>query len=222
VGGFTIPITDSIVGQWVSMAIIIILALMLTGSFKTVPEGRQIWAEYVVETIENLVTDNIGEKYRSYIPFIGTLAIYILIMNLTGFIGINPPTSDYSVTLALGITAFVFIHGVAIKKNGFLHYLGGYAKPYAFMLPLNIIERLVVPVSLSLRLFGNMIAGTIIVELIYRGLAYVTGLINIKIPILQALIPIPFHLYFDAFDGIIQMIIFVMLTMIFTKTTSEH
>jgi F-type H+-transporting ATPase subunit a len=90
------------------------------------------------------------------------------------------------------------------------------------MFPLNLIERLTLPLSLGLRLFGNMFAASIMMELLYEGLIHISKIIPIKIPILATVIPIPFHMYFDMFDGAIQMFIFVMLTMVNIKITEEE
>jgi F-type H+-transporting ATPase subunit a len=226
IAGYHLVITDSvvynIVMQWAIMLLIVIIVSIFTRKFNTVPKGAQVWVETIVEKVNGLVRDNMGENYMRFAPYIGTLMIYLLLLNLIGLIGLRPPTTDYSVTLGLALMSFVIIHATAIKRNGLGHYLAGYAHPYAFMLPLNIVERFVVPVSLSLRLFGNITAAVIIVELLYEGLAHFSHLMHLPVPLLQAVIPIPFHLYFDIFDGSIQMFIFVMLTMIFTKTTTEH
>ncbi|EYE89824.1 F0F1 ATP synthase subunit A [Fervidicella metallireducens AeB] len=208
--------------QWGVMVFIIVLVTVLTKRLETIPHGSQIWIELIVEKINDLVRANMGEKFIGFAPYIGTIMIYILMLNLIGLLGLRPPTTDYSVALALALISFVLIHATAIKNNGLRHYLKGYSEPFPLLLPLNIIERVVVPVSLSLRLFGNMLAGVIIVELIYKGLSYLSNMVHIKLPLFAALIPIPFHIYFDIFDGIIQMFIFSMLTMIFIKTTSEH
>lgn len=221
--GHEIPITFSVVSQWVAMLVIMGSVFIMTRKLEKVPRSKsQIWLEVIVEKINNLVRDNMGEKYLNYAPFIGTLMIYLLVLNLFGLTGFRPPTSDYSVALALAIISFVVIQAHAIKKLGVGHYLGGFGKPFWFMTPLNIIERAIVPVSLSLRLFGNITAAVIIVELLYKALGYFSNALHLKIPVLQILLPIPFHIYFDLFDGAIQMFIFVMLTMIFIKTTSEH
>lgn len=222
IGKMKIQIGYSIIAQWVIMAIIIITVLIVVRRFKSIPYGKQAWLELIFESVENLVRDNMGEEYMNFIPFAGTLAIYLLPMNLTGLFGFKPPTTDYSVALGIGLISFIVINVFSLKRSGILGYIKSYAKPYAFMVPINLIERLIVPVSLSLRLFGNMLAGTIMVELIYKALAYFSSLIKLKIPVLQLIIPIPFHIYFDIFDGVVQMIIFTMLTMIFIKTTSEH
>jgi F-type H+-transporting ATPase subunit a len=221
-GKLKIQIGYPIIAQWVIMIIIIMAVLILIRRFKSIPYGKQAWIELIFESVQNLVKDNMGEEYMNFIPFAGTLAIYLLPMNLTGLFGFKPPTTDYSVALGIGLISFIVINVFSLKRAGILGYIKGYAKPYAFMVPINLIERLIVPVSLSLRLFGNMLAGTIMVELIYKALAYFSSLIKLKIPVLQLIIPIPFHVYFDIFDGVVQMIIFTMLTMIFIKTTSEH
>ncbi|SEF39023.1 ATP synthase F0 subcomplex A subunit [Caloramator fervidus] len=220
--GIKIPIHEVIVLQWIIMLFIISFVLVLFKKLRTVPNNLQSFGEIVVETINNLVLENMGKKYIKFAPFIGTLAIFLTFMNLFDLFGFRPPTSDYSVALGLAIMSFVLIQANAIKENGLKHYFKAFAKPFSFMLPLNIIERLVVPISLSLRLFGNVLAAVIIVELLYKALGYVTKILNISIPILQIGLPIPFHIYFSIFDGLIQMLIFIMLTMIFIKTTSEH
>lgn len=222
IGGFHIEITSSIIKQWVIMGFIMITVLALTRKFSTIPKGKQIWVETIVEKINGLVKENMGEKYSKFAPYIGTLAIFLLLLNMTGLFGVMPATTDISVTATLAIMTFVLVHATAIKRNGLAHYAEIYVQPYAWMLPLNIMERLVIILSLSLRLFGNITAAFIMVELIYEGLASFSEMFNLHIPFFQAVVPIPFHAYFDIFDAAIQMFIFIMLTMIYTKTTVEH
>ena len=107
------------------------------------------------------------------------------------------------------------VQGYAIKRNGVGGYFKGYLEPVPFIVPITILERVMLPVSLSLRLFGNMVAATFIVELVYEGLEKVSWFA-------QLVLPIPLHLYFDIFDGSIQAIIFIMLTIINIKIVSEH
>ena len=137
--------------------------------------------------------------------------IYLIFLNFMGLIGIKPPTQDLSVTIGLALTTFIAIHYTAIKRNGFGGYLKGYIHPFAFMAPINFMERVMLPVSLALRLFGNMLAATILVDLVYE----VLGHFAIGLPIIV-------HGYFDVFDGTIQMLVFSMLTMIQIKLTAEH
>lgn len=216
VGGLVIDIKPEAIIQLVIILFIGILAWYSTRNLKSKPEGkRQVIVEYLYNVIKNLVDSNMGKEYRDVIPFIGTLAIFILTMNLTGLIGIAAPTKNFSVTIALSLIVFVFIQVYTIRKRGVKGYFGGYAKPMAFMLPINIIERIMLPISLALRLFGNILAATFLIELVYKALSSLLWIAEIGLPI-------PLHAYFDIFDGTIQMVIFVMLTMINTKITVEH
>ena len=213
--GYNIGIAESILVQWCIIALVAILCIYFTRNLKIIPNKKQNIIEIVMDSINKLVRDNMGEDYMGFVPFVGTIAIFLVFMNLTGLIGIKPPTVDYSVALALALITFFVVQWYAIKKVGLGHYFKGYVEPYAFILPINLIERVMLPVSLSFRLFGNMTAGVVIIELAYRSLASLNGFA-------QLLIPIPLHFYFDLFDGLIQMVIFVMLTMVNIKVIAEH
>ncbi|MFD3158254.1 F0F1 ATP synthase subunit A [Haloimpatiens sp. FM7330] len=213
--GIRLDITSSLITQWVIMVLIILLAIILTPKLTEVPGDSQNIAEIFVEFISNMVEENMGKKYVGFIPYIGTLFIFMLCMNLVGLFGIKPPTTDYNVALGMALISFIVIQSYTIKKVGIGQYFTGYGKPFVFLLPINILERVSLPLSLSLRLFGNMFAATVIMDLLYealRGIGFIA----------QIGIPIPFHAYFDLFDGTLQMIIFVMLTMINIKIISEH
>lgn len=215
IGNFPINITASIIIQWVVILILGIGAFLLTKDLKQKPSKKQAAIEKIYVTVESLVTNTMGEEYRNFIPYIGSLAIYLLTLNFSGLIGIAPPTKDLSVTVGLAITSFFVIHTTAVKRNGANGYLKGYMHPFAVMLPINIMERVMLPISLALRLFGNMYAATVLVDLIYEALAKISIFAQIGAPIIV-------HGYFDLFDGAIQMIVFTMLTMIQIKLTSEH
>lgn len=207
----SINITSSIITQWIVMAIIIILTLILTRNLKKIPDKKQSVLEILVETINGLVMSNMGEEYKKFIPFIGTLAIFLLFLNLSGLVGVDPSTKDINVTLAFALMSFVIIQGNAIKKIGIGGYLKGYLRPYAPMIIMNVIEKITLPLSLCLRLFCNMLVGAMVLGLVYGALGY-----------FAFVIPVPLHFFFDLFDGIIQMFVFVMLTMVYTKIGVEH
>lgn len=209
--GYSIDITLSIVIQWIVIAIVGVLAYLSTRNLNRIPDKKQSSLELFVGGVTKLIEENMGSDCRNFVPYIGTLIIFLLILNFIGLIGFEAPTEDYSVALGLAAISFFVIQAHAIKKQGILHYFIGYAKPIPFLLPINIMERVMLPVSLSLRLFGNMTAGAVIISLVYNGL----GKAAIGIPV-------PLHFYFDVFDGAIQMVIFVMLTMINIKVISEH
>ncbi|WP_090088494.1 F0F1 ATP synthase subunit A [Clostridium uliginosum] len=215
IGNFPINITKEIIIQWVVILILWIGASLLTRNLKQNPSKKQAALEKIYESIKTLVNSTMGEGYERFIPYIGTLIVYLLVLNFTGLIGIPPATQNLSVTIGLAITTFLVVNINAIKKNGPGGYLKGLSHPYFVMLPINIMERLVLPVSLALRLFGNMLAATILVDLVYQALGKVAMIAQIGAPIIV-------HGYFDLFDGSIQMLVFTMLTMINIKTTAEH
>jgi len=213
--GFPFYITLSILIQWIVIFVALILSVLYSSRIKRIPGKVQSVVEILIEFLTKTVDENMGEGKRSFVPYIGSLGVYLLILNIVGLFGIRPPTTDFSVTLGLALTTFLVIQGYTIKKLGLWGYFKGYASPVAILLPINIMERIMLPISLSLRLFGNIFAATIIMELIYSSLHGINFLATIGIPI-------PFHFYFDIFDGTIQMVIFVMLTMINIKIISEH
>ena len=216
IGKLVIDIKPEAIIQLVLVLLIGILAWWATKDLKRRPTGKkQVLVEYIYTTIQNVVNANMGEQYGDMIPFIGTLAVFIVTMNLLGLVGITPVTNNFSVTLALGLISFVVIQGYTMKKIGIGHYFLGYGQPMLMMLPINVIERVMLPVSLSLRLFGNILAASFLVELVYESLDKIAWIAQIGLPV-------PLQAYFDIFDGCIQMVIFVMLTMINIKITVEH
>ncbi|HEX9025843.1 MAG TPA: F0F1 ATP synthase subunit A [Clostridium sp.] len=215
IGKFVINITSDIIVQWAIILILGISVFLLTRNLKEKPNKIQTALENFYEVVNSLVLSTMGESYGRFVPYIGTLMIYLLMLNFTGLVGIEPPTQKLSTAIAFAITSFCVIHVNAIKKNGPIEYLEGYAKPFVLMLPINVMEKIVFPVSLSLRLFGNMLAATIIIDLIYQALGNIGIFAQIGLPVIV-------HGYFDLFDGTIQMIVFTMLTMIQIKLTAEE
>lgn len=213
--GITIDITSSVIIQWCVILILGIGAFLLTRNLKLKPNKTQSALEKLYQGIRDLQVGIMGEEYESFLPYIGTLMIYLLVLNLTGLLGVVPPTADLSVTVSLAFTSFLVVNLNAIKKHGIVAYGKGFVHPYAFMLPINIMERFVLLISLSLRLFGNMMAAVVLVELVYHALGSIGMLAQFGSPIIV-------HAYFDLFDGALQMIVFSMLTMINIKVIAEH
>lgn len=215
IGNFTLNITASIIIQWIIILILGIGAFLLTRNLKLKPSKTQSAVEKVYVTIRDFMVDTMGKEYESFLPYIGTLMIYLLTLNLVGLFGFRPPTADLSVTVAFAISTFLVVNLNAMRRNGVLGYGKGLLHPFAFMLPLNLVERVVLPISLSLRLYGNMIAAVILIELIYKLLGGISMFAQLGIPVVV-------HGYFDLFDGLLQMIVFSMLTMINIKTIGEE
>lgn len=219
---FNIPIAGhnygfsvNIIIQWIIIIIVAIICMLLSRNLKKIPDRRQSIAELLVDNLNKLVSQTVGEHFMDLAPYTGALIIFLLVMNLTGLIGIKPPTTDYSVALGMGLTTFLVMQGYVIKKVGLLHYFLGYGKPIFFLAPMNILERVLIPVSLSLRLFGNITAATVIMELVYNALGKLNWFAQLGFPI-------PLHMYFDIFDGTVQMIVFMMLSIINLKVIAEH
>ena len=214
-GNFTLNITSSIIVQWIVILIFGIGAFLLTRNLNLKPRKTQAALEKIYQSIRGLAVDTMGKEYESFLPYIGTLMIYLLVLNFLGLIGVKPPTRDINVTIPLAIITFLVVNLNAIKKNGIIGYGKGLTHPFAVMLPINIMERFILPLALSLRLMGNMVAATVVIELVYKALGSIGMFAQFGLPILV-------HGYFDLFDGTIQMIVFAMLTMINIKVTAEH
>lgn len=213
--GYTIDITAGIVIEWVVILILGIAAYALTRNLKLKPTKTQAVVESVYERLRDFIVGTMGNEYESFVPYIGTLMIYMLALNWTGILGLKPPTSDVSVTASFALVTFFVVNINAIKKNGILGYGKAYFHPFVPMLPLNILERVMLPITLALRLFGNMFAAVVLVEIVYQGLGSISIVAELGLPIIV-------HGYFDLFDGILQTIVFTMLTMINIKTIAEE
>ena len=215
IGNFSFDITAGIIIEWIVILILGISAFLLTRNLKLRPNKTQSGLEKIYQTIRDFMVNTMGEEYESFLPYIGTLMIYLLTLNLVGVLGFRPPTSDLSITVSFALSTFLVVNINAIRKNGIIGFGKGLVHPFVPMLPLNIVERFILPVSLSLRLFGNMIAAVILLELVYEKLGHVSMFAQIGLPIIA-------HAYFDLFDGLIQMIVFTMLTMINIKVIADE
>ncbi len=203
--GMTWNLTESVIVQWIVMAIILVICLVLGTGLKVVPTTRrQALAEWLVTFVNDMVDGSMGEKYKSYRPYIGILLVYVILCNLISLLGLRAPTADVSVTGTLAIITFFMTQYNRAKTGKLKGYLKSFIDPLPFMLPSNIIGEISNPVSMALRLFGNMVAGMVIGGLIYWALG------NVMPPVV---IPAVASLYFDIFSGVIQAYIFTMLTM---------
>jgi F-type H+-transporting ATPase subunit a len=152
-----------------------------------------------------------GERGKKFSAYFGGLFFFIIFSNLSGLFGLRPPTANYAVPLALGLMTFILVHVNGVRAKGGLKYLKSLTEPIVLLTPLNIVGELANPVSLSFRLFGNIIGGTILMGLFYELLP-----IFVKIGF-----PAFFHFYFDVFDGVLQAFVFTMLSMVFVSGAME-
>ena len=213
--GKLIEIHPEIINSILVVAFLCIIAIIIgkkaeKQDWKTPPTGILRMGEIFVEGVTGLVESIMGKGRRSkaFAPYAGMLILYLATANLLGMIGLTPPTSNYNVTLSLALITFVIIHTMAIKTNGLGSYLKGYFEPFPILFPMNLLGELATPISLSFRLFGNILSGVIIMTLIYNGIEALSGFL---IPVIAPV----FHVYFDIFSGLLQTFIFTMLSMVF-------
>jgi len=190
--------------------LIVLLCIMLFGFIagrkmkhaQDIPEGFQNVVEIIVEKLDGMVDGTMGKNGAGFRNYIGTIFIFILVSNLSGLLGLRPPTADYGTTLPLGVMTFTLIFFNKIKYQKVSGFIKGLCDPWVFWAPINVIGDLAVPVSISLRLFANILSGTVMMALVY-------GLLS-KIAYVW---PAALHVYLDMFSGAIQTYVFCMLTM---------
>lgn len=202
-----IPIPSSVVVTWGIMAFLMIITLIFVRNLKMVPTGPQVYVEALVGFINNFFEGILGKEGKKYIPYLGTVLIYIACANLIGILGFTPPTKDLNVTAGLAIMSIFLIEYSGFHAKGGKGWLKSFAEPMPLLLPINILEMFIRPLSLCMRLFGNVLGAYVVMELI-------------KI-IVPAIVPIPFSFYFDIFDGLIQAYVFVFLTSLFMNEKME-
>lgn len=202
---------NAIVYTWLVIILLFVLSKLATGSLKMIPSGVQNFMEVVIDGVENMVVETMGEHGRPYFPLIATLAIFILVSNLIGLIpGFFPPTANINTTAACAVIVFLSTHIVGIKHHGF-HYLKHFLGPIWWLAPvmffIEVIGHLSRPVSLTLRLFGNM-NGHELVLMIFFGLA-------------PFLVPLPMMLM-GVLVSFIQAFVFMLLAMIYIQGSLEE
>lgn len=225
VAGHRIPVTETVVVSWVAMALLIIAALLVTRNLKRIPRGFQTLLEAGIEFLNKFSKQQFGKRAKIFSPYIGTLFLFLLAANILPAItppfafgkdpvfDIKPPTRDINVCAALALVSVLLMLSSGLAARG----PGGWAKnllrPIPVMLPFNLLEYIIRPLSLCLRLFGNILGGFIIMTLINIALA---GAIKFSL-----VIPIPLSLYFDFFDGFIQALVFTFLTTLYVSEAVE-
>lgn len=226
IGSIEIPIAQSIL-VWLVLSIIFAIFFIVVGKkFKKAdasiaPKGILLIAEMIYDLAKSVVKDNLGKKTNRYLPFFGTLIFMMAASNLSGLLGVQAPTSNLSVTVSLAICMFILIQYTAIKENGIKNRAKGLLQPIAILAPLNVIGELAVPISLALRLFGNLLAGTIVLSLVYTVVKFIMGLCAPFMILMYAVTP-ALHAYFDIFSGLIQTYIFFTLASYFLGSSAGY
>ena len=232
IAGKQIPfITDAVVITWVIMAVVMVSVLLLTRKMQLVPIGGQKFVETMVSFINNMCKSQLGHHWRPFAPYIGTVLIYLALSNISGLFSIfpsgsalaalfgnpaladldfaiHPPTKNFNVTLCLALMSIIVFIWAEFRYMGIRGWLRSFYKPTPISGFVKILDLFVRPMSLCLRLFGNIMGGTIVMTLIYSAM-----------PIL---LPAFVAMYFDVFDGLLQAYVFVFLTMIYISEAVEE
>ena len=208
---FTLPLVGgvpvSVVTTWMLIGLAALFFWLCGRKFQVVPGKIQSAIELVMEFLQNFFYGILGEEGKGYIPYLMTTIFYIALSNLCGLIGLTPPTKDLNVTAGLALISIVMIEFAGIHKKGFKGWIKSFAEPMPLVAPINVLELVIRPLSLCMRLFGNVLGAFVVMELI-----------KIVAPVA---VPVPLSLYFDIFDGLIQAYVFVFLTSLFLKEAIE-
>ena len=219
-----LPITESQVNSWLVILSLFFFCLFLTHGLKTKNMSRrQIIAEWIVNTVDNLVKTNMGEFFMGFGPFIAAMLALSACSSLLTLIGLFPPTSDINVTGGWALLTFILITYYKFKA-GPLIYIKSFGDPVPFLAPLNIISEVATPISMAFRHYGNVLSGSIISILIANLLTNVSKMIFGFLPgylggfpYLRVGLPAILSIYFDLFSGALQAFIFAMLTMLYVS-----
>ncbi|NLK35678.1 MAG: F0F1 ATP synthase subunit A [Gracilibacteraceae bacterium] len=213
IAGVEVWITETIFNTWLIMLFLIIFAVIARiklHNFKTVPTGFQNFIEAVVEAFDGFASNALGEKLSYIAPWFFMVFALILSCSLFSIFGVRAPTADFATTFALAFATFILMFFMGFKhRRG--SYLKSFFEPHPVFFPLNLIGELSKPVSLSFRLFGNMLSGTIILTLYY-------GLTPLFV---QIGIPALLHAFFDVLFGALQTYIFVIISLMYIKGAAD-
>ncbi len=212
---FGLSVSSTVFVSWIVIAALALIALLLRvfviPRFQETPRGIQLVLETAVSAINDLTKEKYGhanEGLASYFFALAALFIGSAIVELFGF---RPPTTDLSMTFSYALVTFVLINVYGIYKKGVKGRLQSFIRPKAIIAPFKLLSDLAVPISLACRLFGNMLGGMVVVELIYFAL----GAFSVGIPAVLGL-------YFNAFHPLIQFFIFINLSLTFIGEAVEE
>ena len=195
---------EVILMTWIVFAVLIVFGLFASRKKNILPRPIQVLGELIVSLLYGLTEDALGKDHaEKYAPLVCALFMFLLVSNWLGIIPhLEEPTKDLNTRLGLGVLGFVIAHYAGIKSKGFKAYIKEYFQPIFFMMPLNVIGELAKIVSISFRLFGNIMGGSIII-LVVSYLTY------------SVVLPPFLYAFFALFVGTIQAFVFTMLTVVY-------
>lgn len=207
-GNGLFDIYKSVVITWIVIGILFLLILFLTRDFKVHNiSKRQAAVESFVMWIRGVTGGMLGDEGVRYQDYMAVVLIFIAASNMVGLFGVTPPTMDLTVTAGLSLMSIILVEGAGLRKKGLAKWFKGFAEPMPVIAPMNILELAIRPLSLCMRLFGNILGATVIMELIKH--------------VVPIIFPALLSVYFDIFDGAIQAYVFVFLTSLYIKEAVE-
>lgn len=207
IGG--IEFLESTVVTWIIMAVLILAGFLLTRNLKVRNiSKRQAALEFCVTKLDGLVTGMVGKEGKCYVPYLITVLLYLSLANIIGIFGMKPPTKDLNVTIALAVMSIVLVQAAGIRAKGVKGWLHSFIEPVFIVAPFNVLDLITRPLSLCMRLFGNVLGAFVVMKLIEAAVPVV--------------IPMAASVYFDFFDGILQAYVFVFLTSVYIKEAMEQ
>ncbi len=208
-------VSSTVFVSWIVIAALAIVAALIRifviPRFKETPRGMQLVLETAVSAINNLTREKYGHKNEGLASYFFALAALFIGSAIVELFGFRPPTTDLSMTLSYALVTFVLINVYGIYKKGIKGRLQSFVRPKAIIAPFKLLSDLAVPISLACRLFGNMLGGMVVVELVYFAL----GAFSVGIPAVLGL-------YFNAFHPLIQFFIFINLSLTFIGEAVEE
>ena len=206
VGDFRIP--SSVYISWGVIIVLVLLSIWFTRRMEVVPtKKRQVVIESFIGMLYNMLYNILGEHGKRYIPYLLTVLLYLGVANMLGLFGMAPPTKNLNVTLGLALMSIILVQYASIHQKGLGGWLKGFTQPVAIVTPLNVLELAIKPLSLCMRLFGNILGAFIIMELLKM--------------VSPAVIPLAASMYFDIFDAFLQAYVFVFLTSLYIQEAIE-
>jgi F-type H+-transporting ATPase subunit a len=204
-------------------AVIIVFLIFVNGKLKKFdpmdePKGIVLLMMVAVQTIDNMVKEKTNDEVaKTLTPYMLTVALYLFMANISGLFALETPTSNYSVTLVLAAITCILIEVYSAKARGTKSYIKTWFEPFAPFVVLNLFSKMSTLLSLSLRLFGNILSGGILMSVIYQMLASISKMIPFmgEFNIMGVLVAPVLHFYFDLFSGVMQAFIFITLTISF-------
>ena len=182
------------------------------------PKGIVLLVMMGTEMLDKIVKEKTNDKAAKFLtPYMMSVILYVFVSNIAGLFSLDTPTSNYSVTLVLAALTCILIEYYAEQAKGIKSYIKSWFEPFAPFVVLNILSKFSTLLSLSLRLFGNILSGGILISVIYQMLSRVSALIPVigKFNIVGVIVAPVLHFYFDLFSGAMQAYIFVILSLSF-------